>query len=240
MVFQQGMWVLAWLIMLSSACTTVTPVSVFNKFDELEMSRNFSSQTIQKKPFVVNVIGLDRLAPSDAAIPSSKEAGLLLAHQFQSYRSDLLINTPELQAKEEKTLAGILKQFEVKQEFPVEGYTFLQKQPWHDSWFLIADLERADAQQDLTEDDIKDSQGKFVDKKYSYTSSRILDVRYFIYDADARQLVFMGLIRSTTQATHDQIGSGRDTNYPDIPSIQKSLNQNFQRFVRSLPSTRGI
>lgn len=240
MVFQQGLWSLALLFILSSACTTVTPVSVFNKFDELEMGRDFSSQTIHKKPFVINVIGLERLTPSDEAILTSKQAGLLLADQFQSYRSDLLIKPPELQAKEEKTLAVILKQFGVKQEFPVEGYTFLQKQPWHDSWFLIADLEGVDSQQNLTEDDVKDSQGKFVDKKYTYSSSRILDVRYFIYDVDARQLVFMGLIRSTTQATHDRIGSGRDTDYPEIPSIHKSLNQNFQKFVRSLPSTRGL
>ena len=149
MMLQSGLRSLALMLCLNSACTTVGPVSVFNKFDELEMSRAFSSQTIASKPFVAHVIGLDRAKATDAFLPTSQQASQLLTDQLQSHRSDLTIEFPALATKDETKLASILKQFGENQEFLAEGYHFLQKQPWHNSWLLIADLERDLAEQDL-------------------------------------------------------------------------------------------
>lgn len=262
MNLRQGIHSLSLILALSiSACTTSAPVSVFSKFDDLEMSRDFSSQTIQTKPFVVNVSGLEQVAASgdgsEEPVMSSKQAAAFLSEQFQAIRPELRLQNLELTDKTEKKLTEILNRFSINQEFPADGYTFLQKYPLSQSWFLIADLEKAEIHQDFREEDLEDDKGKEIGKKYSFITSRHLDVRYFIYDISTSQLVFTGLVRSTTQAVHDRVRTGsetdafwsaiagtapsfKDTDYPEAPGLKKSLVQNFQKFVRALPSTQGI
>ncbi|HET9236084.1 MAG TPA: hypothetical protein VFO10_02465 [Oligoflexus sp.] len=220
----------ALILLLNSACTTTsTPVSVFHRFDELDMSREFTSQTIAGKPFILNVSNLE--SPQDAL--------RLLQKEFQRVRPELQVNTPRLNATEEKNLRDILKRFAGQQELPADGYTFMQKSALVSSWFLIADVEEASTHQNVKEEDIKDQKGQRVDTKYSFISSRDVSVRYFIYDPAARHLVFSGLVRSTSEAIHDRVGGGDERDYPEFPSLEKALGQNFEKFVRALPSAQG-
>ncbi len=225
--------------LLNQACATSAPVSVFHRFDELEMSRDFSSQTISSKPFVTNITGLEKSAGPEENVLTPSQADGLLQEDFQSFRSDLTLHEPSLTAQEKKELKQILKAFAVRQEFPSEGYTFLQKPALINSWFLIADLEDMLIQRNVSDEEIKDENGKYISTKYSYKTSRNLAVRYFIYDPKARHLVFSGLVRSTADAVHDRIGSGDSGDFPEAPGMIKSLSQNFQKFLRALPAKQG-
>lgn len=239
MIVMRRLCTMAFILLLNEACTTSTPVSVFHRFDELEMSRNFSSQTISSKPFVMNVIGLEKLAKLREASFSSAQATELLAEEFQRIRPELTPHEPSFTLQEKKSLQGILDAFGMQQEFPADGYAFLQKPSLAKSWFLIADVERMGIEQDMKEEEIKDLEGKRIHTKFSYFTIRLLDVRYFIYDPGARHLVFMGLVRSTTTATHDRIGNGDESDFPEAPGKAKSLSQNFQKFLQALPKTQG-
>lgn len=227
------------ILHLNQACATSTPVSVFHRFDELEMSREFSSHTISSKAFFSHVIGLEKFTSTQEPSLTSSQASRLLTEEFQNIRPELHVEEPKMSAQEKKDLKQILKAFAVQQELPAEGYIFLQKPSLIGSWFMIADVENMMIQHDVTEEDIKDQKGNRIDTKYSYKSSRNLDVRYFIYEPKARHLVFMGLVRSTSQAVHDRVGSGADRDYPEAPGMSKSLSQNFQKFLRVLPATQG-
>lgn len=220
----------ALLFLINTACTTTsTPVSVFHRFDELDLSREFTSQTIAQKPFVLNVSNLE----------SDRDAARRLQSEFESIRPELRVHSPRLTAAEEKTLRDILKRFAIQQEFPADGYTFLQKPALASSWFLIADVENVATHQNVEEEDIKDQKGQRVDTKYSFISSREVSIRYFIYDPSVRHLVFSGLVRSTSQAVHDRIGGGDERDYPEFPSLQKALGENFEKFLKALPSAQG-
>lgn len=220
----------ALIFSINTACTTTsTPVSVFHRFDELDLSREFSSQTIAQKSFVLNVSNLD----------SDRDASRLLHSEFERLRPELRVNSPRLTVNEEKNLRDILKRFAGQQEFPADGYTFLQKSALASSWFLIADVERISTHQDVEDEDIKDQKGRRVDTKYSFISSRDVSIRYFIYDPSIRQLVFSGLVRSTTRAVHDRVGGGDERDYPEFPSVEKALGQNFEKFLNALPSAQG-
>jgi hypothetical protein len=205
------------------------PVSVFHRFDELDMSREFTSQTIGDKPFVLNVSNMD----------SARDASRLLHSEFERLRPELRVTSPRLNATEEKNLRDILKRFASQQEFPADGYTFLQRPALASSWFLIADMERVATHQNVEEEDIKDRKGQRVDTKYSFISSRTVSIRYFIYDPSVRHLVFSGLVHSTTQAVHDRVGSGDERDYPEFPSLEKALGENFEKFLQALPSAQG-
>jgi hypothetical protein len=231
---------LALILLLNQACaSSSTGVSVFHRFDELDMSREFSSQTISSKSFVVNVIGLDKFASSREPSLTATQATNLLIEEFHRLRPELNPQEPRLTAAEKKSLAQVLERFAERQEFPADGYNVLQKSSLATSWFLIADVERADTEREIKEEDIKDVKGRTVDTKYSFISTRKLDVRYFIYDPTVRHLVFSGLVRTTTQATQDRIGGGDERDYPEAPSLAKSMNENFEKFLRALPATRG-
>jgi hypothetical protein len=230
MTVMRSLYSWALILLLNPACTTTsTPVSVFHRFDELDMSREFTSQTIASKSFVVNVSNLE----------SPREASRLLQGEFERVRPELQVATPRLNPSEEKSLRGILQRFAGQQEFPADGYAFLQKPALASSWFLIADVERVATHQNVEAEDIKDRKGQRIDTKYSFISSRDVSVRYFIYDPAARHLVFSGLIRTTSEAVHDRIGGGDDRDYPEYPSLEKALGQNFEKFLRALPSAQG-
>ncbi len=224
---------------LNQGCVTSTPISVFHRFDELEMSREFSSETISSKSFVTNITGLEKSAGPDENFLTPHQAESLLEDDFRSFRSDLMLHDPSLTVQEKKELKQILKTFAVQQEFPAEGYAFLQRPALINSWFLIADLEDMTIQRNVSEEEIEDEKGKTISTKYSYKTSRNLAVRYFIYDPKARHLVFSGLVRSTADAIHDRIGSGHDGDFPEAPGMSKSLSQNFQKFLRALPANQG-
>jgi hypothetical protein len=230
MIVMRRLYSWALILLLNPACTTTSaPVSIFHRFDELDMSREFTSQTIASKNFVLNISNLE----------SPHEASRLLQNEFARIRPDLKVANPRLNATEEKKLQDILKRFAGQQEFPADGYTLLQKTALASSWFLIADVERVTTQQNVEEEDIKDHKGRRVDTKYSFISSRDVSVRYFIYDPAVRHLVFSGLMTSTSRAIHDRVGSGDERDYPDYPSLEKALGQNFEKFLNALPSAQG-
>lgn len=230
---------LALVLFLNPACsTTSTSTSVFHRFDELDMSREFSSQTIDSKSFVMNVTNIEEYSSSREPM-NAVQATALLQGEFHRLRPDLRPLEPTLNAADKKSLGTLLEQFAGQQEFPVHGYKFLQKPALASSWFLIADVEGVNETQNVTEEDIKDSKGQKIDTKYSFVSSRLVQVRYFIYDPAAGHLVFSGLIRSTTDAVNDRVGRDDEGAYPDVPGLGKSLAQNFQKFLRALPATQG-
>jgi hypothetical protein len=227
------------MLLLNASCTTTsTPVSVFHRFDELDMSREFSSQTVASKSFILHVTNADSY-DSPREPMNNDQASRLLQDEFQRMRADLTLQTPQLTATEDKNLRDVLKRFAGQQEFPADGYKLLQKPALASSWFVIADVEGVSTRQDVKDEDIKDQKGRRVDTKYSFISSRDVSVRYFIYDPAVRHLVFSGLIRSTSDAIHDRVGSGDDRDYPEFPSLGKALNQNFEKFLNALPSAQG-
>lgn len=239
MIVMRRLYSLALMLLLNAACTTTsTPVSVFHRFDELDMSREFSSHTIARKSFVLHVTNVDSYS-SPREPMNDAQASRLLQDEFQHVRSDLNLEAPRLNPAEEKQLRDVLKRFAGQQEFPADGYSLLQKTALASSWFVIADVEGVSTRQNVRSEDIKDQKGQRVDTKYSFISARDVSVRYFIYDPAARHLVFSGLMRSSSDAIHDRVGSGDERDYPEFPSLGKALSQNFQKFLRALPSAQG-
>lgn len=235
----RNFYALALMLLLNPACTTTsTPVSVFHRFDELEMSREFTSQTIDSKSFVLHVTNVDSYS-SPREPMNDAQASRLLQDEFQRVRRELNLHNPRLNAVEEKNLRDVLKRFAGQQEFPADGYSLLQKPALASSWFVIADVESVTTRQNVKSEDIKDQKGQRVDTKYSFISSRAVSIRYFIYDPSARHLVFSGLVRSTSESIQDRVGSGDDRDYPEFPSLGKALSQNFEKFLSALPSAQG-
>jgi len=235
----RSLYSLALMLLLNAACTTTsTPVSVFHRFDELEMSREFSSQTIASKSFILHVTNVDSYS-SPREPMTDAQASRLLQDEFQRVRPELNLQTPRLNTAEEKNLRDVLKRFAGQQEFPADGYTLLQKPALASSWFVIADVEGVTTRQSVKDADIKDQKGQRVDTRYSFISARDVSIRYFIYDPAVRHLVFSGLVRSTSEAVHDRVGSGDDRDYPEFPSLGKALSQNFDKFLSALPSAQG-
>ncbi len=258
MSFKPGILALA---LISTACSTVQATSLFTSYDELEISRDFSSQTIGSKAFALNIVGLEKASLSSESFESkpllASQAALLLTEQFQSLRPDLQLLSNRWVDKTQKSLNSILSSFAQEQHMPTEGYSLLQKEIFQQSWFLIADLEQDRIDQSLREVAIKDEKGAEIGKKISFVTARRIDVRYFVYDSSKQHLVFSGLVRSTTQATHDRIRTEAESNalwnalagshetpndsdYPEAPGFKKALMQNFQEFVGALPKTRGL
>jgi hypothetical protein len=240
MTIMQRLASLVMIMLLNEACSTIsTPVSVFHRFDDLEMSRDFSSRTISNKPFVVNVIGLEERLEDDNLRLTSVQAHHLLANEFTRVRPDLNLQELQLSAADESKRQNILKRFAIQQEFPQDGYAFLQKPSLAQSWFLIAHVEDMTIEKQVHESDIRDDQGKRVDTRYRHITSRKLGVRYFIYDPELQHLVFMGLVRTATDAGRDKAGVTDEAYFPEAPGPSQSLTQNFEKFLRALPAARG-
>jgi hypothetical protein len=240
MTLSQRLASLAVIMLLNEACTTIsTSGSVFHRFDDLEMSRDFSGQTINQKPFVVNVIGLEDKLEDEKLRYTSAQADQRLTHEFNRVRPDLSVQELQLSAADETKRQSILKRFAVQQEFPADGYTFLKKPSLAEAWFLIAHLENMTIDQRVHESDIRDDQGKRVDTRYTHITSRKLGVRYFVYDPELGHLVFTGLVRSSTEAAREKAGVTDEAYYPEAPGLSQSLTENFEQFLRALPAARG-
>lgn len=243
-------------LLLGCACTSSHGPTIFSKFDELEISRDLSSHSIATKPFFINVTGLDQLSgEQDQSTFRATDARLNLTEMFYQQRPELAVQTLPDSVKTQQKLDELLTRFSKTQEFHDSDYSWLNQTQAKSSWFLIAAIENSRVDHDLSESAVKDDKGHEIGKKISLRASRSVDVRYFIYEPRAHQLVFSGLIHSKSEAIHDRVTTAseesallnfafgtqheiRDTDYPEAPSPKKSLLRNFEQFLHSLPKTQ--